>query len=128
MVRWLEWRALHSLASLVPALALTWAADARAQTTGTIVGVVSDAETRKPVHGALVVATSAALQGEQTAVTDVAGRYVLPLLPPGRYRVGVHLDGYQPADRADLLLRVDYTLRANLALVPEAVRIEEQVV
>jgi hypothetical protein len=101
---------------------------ARAHLTGTIVGAVSDGATGKPVGGALVVATSTALQGEQTAVTDVHGQFTLPLLPPGRYRLAVQRDGYRPAERTGLALRVDYTLRANLSLTPEAVELEAQVV
>ncbi len=119
---------LLRLLRLVPiALALA-ASVASAQTTGTIIGVVTDAATGKPVTGALVVATSPNLQGEQTAVTDAAGRYNLTVLPPGQYTLAVQLEGYKPAERSDILLRVDTTLRANMAVVPEAVQMEEQIV
>jgi hypothetical protein len=100
----------------------------RAQTTGTLVGTVSDGATGKPVAGALVIATSPGLQGEQTAVTDTGGHYLITLLPPGRYRVAAQVQGYQPAHRSGLALRVDFTLRANLVLTPEAVEVEPQVV
>jgi outer membrane receptor protein involved in Fe transport len=115
-------RVLACLASLAIAT------DASAQTTGTIVGVVTDAHTRTPVAGALVIATSPALQGEQTAVTDSGGRFTITLLPPGRYRLAARLEGYKPADRAGLALQVDYTLRANLVLEPEAVTLEAEVI
>ena len=108
--------------------ASAFATAARAQTTGTIVGVVTDAHARAPVAGALVIATSPGLQGEQTAVTDSAGRFTITLLPPGRYRLSARLEGYKPADRAGLALQVDYTLRANLVLEPEAVILETQVI
>ncbi len=110
-------------------LALLFAAGvASAQTTGTIIGVVTDASTGKPVTGALVIATSPNLQGEQTAVSDQAGNFRLQLLPPGQYQLAVQLEGYKPAERSDIVVRVDKTIRANLAVVPEAVQMEEQVV
>ncbi len=108
--------------------ALACATAGWAQTTGTLVGTVTDGATGKPVAGALVIATSPALQGEQAAVTDSKGHFVLTLLPPGRYRLAAQLQGYLPAERGDLVLRVDYTLRVNLAVTPEAVEHEPQVV
>ena len=109
-------------------LALLFAGVAFAQTTGTLIGVVTDASTGKPVAGALIVARSPNLQGEQTVVTDANGNYRITLLPPGEYTLAVQLDGYKPAERSDITLRMDKTIRANLAVVPEAVRMEEQVV
>ncbi len=109
-------------------LALLFAGIASAQTTGTVIGVVTDASTGKPVTGALVVATSPALQGEQTAVTDATGNFRIQLLPPGQYKLAVQLEGYKPAERSDITIRIDKTIRANLAVVPEAVQLEEQVV
>ena len=56
------------LACCALALAVVFAArPAHAQTTCTIVGTVSDAETKKPVDGAVIVVRSPALQGEQVA-------------------------------------------------------------
>jgi hypothetical protein len=99
-----------------------------AQTTGTMIGVVTDAQTDGPVAGALVVATGPNLQGQQTAITDATGAFRISLLPPGQYRIAADLDGYLPAERSDLTLRLDMTLRANLVLAPATVRMEEQVV
>jgi hypothetical protein len=119
---------LQRLLWVAPVAMLLFAGAASAQTTGTIVGVVNDAATGKPVAGALVIATSKSLQGEQTAVTDGRGSYTLSALPPGVYKLVAQLQGYKPAERTDLNLRVDFTLRANIAMVPEAVQMEEQVV
>ena len=112
----------------VAPLALIFAGVASAQTTGTIVGVVTDASTGKPVAGAVVIATSPNMQGEQTAVTDGNGNYRLTLLPAGEYKLAVQLEGYKPSDRSDIRLSIDKTLRANLAVVPEAVTMDEQLV
>lgn len=119
---------LLRLLRLVP-IALAFAASvASAQTTGTIIGVVTDAATGRPVAGALVVATSPNLQGEQTALTDAGGNYRLGLLPPGQYRLAVQVEGYKPSERSDIRLSADKTLRANITATPEAVQLEEQVV
>jgi hypothetical protein len=122
-------KTLNRLLRVAPIALLLWAGVASAQSaTGTLTGVVTDAATGKAVAGALVIATSPALQGEQTAITDGGGNYLITLLPPGRYKVAVQLQGYKPAERTDITLRVDFTLRANIAIVPEAVQMDEQVV
>ncbi len=118
---------LQRLLRLVP-IAFALSGVASAQVTGTIIGVVTDAQTGKPVAGALIVATSPALQGEQTAITESDGSYRLSQLPAGDYKLAVQLQGYKPAERSDIVLRVDKTLRANMVVVPEAVQMEEQVV
>ncbi|HVP69537.1 MAG TPA: TonB-dependent receptor [Anaeromyxobacteraceae bacterium] len=96
---------------------------------GTITGVVTDASTGNIVAGAVVIASSPALKGaEQTVVTDGSGRFTLPNLPPGDYKLQVQLGGYKPFERADLVVKADTTLRASLTVVPEAVQMEEVVV
>ncbi len=109
-------------------LALLLAGTASAQTNGKIIGVVTDFSTGKPLAGALVVATSPNLQGEQTALTDAQGSFRFDVLPPGPYKLSAQLDTYKPYERTDIVVRIDKTLRANLSLTPEAVQLEEQVV
>jgi outer membrane receptor protein involved in Fe transport len=101
---------------------------ARAQTTGAIFGVVTDSSTGLPVAGAEVVASGPALQGVQRATADERGRYRIPLLPPGPYRIAGTRAGYLPSERADLVLRLARTLRANLVLAPAEVQLPEQAV
>ncbi|WP_242344719.1 TonB-dependent receptor [Anaeromyxobacter terrae] len=114
--------------SRIAPLALLLAGVASAQETGVIIGVVTDGATGKPVAGALVVATSPALAGEKTGVTDGGGNFRIEGLPPGQYRLAVQLEGYRPAERADIAVRADTTIRATLAVVPAAVKLEEVVV
>lgn len=112
------------LVRLAP-LALAFVAGAaHAQTTGTIIGVVTDASTGKPVPDALVVATSPNLQGEQTALTDDTGNFRITLLPSGRYKLSVQREGFKPAERTDVEVHLDKTIKANLAVVPEAVTLD----
>ncbi len=109
-------------------LALLFTGVASAQSTGSITGVVTDGATGKPVVGALVVATSPSVPGQQTAVTDGRGSFTVSGLPAGQYKLQASIDGYKPETRGDLLLGENVTLRANLAVVPEAVQLEEVVV
>lgn len=73
---------------LIGALGLAlFASPALAQTTttGAIQGVVSD--DNGGLAGVTVVATSSALQGSASELTDSSGSYVLSNLPPGHYEV-----------------------------------------
>jgi iron complex outermembrane receptor protein len=119
---------LLNLLRLVPIALLLCAGVASAQSTGVITGVVTDGSTGKPVVGAVIVATSPAVQGERTAVTGSDGAFTISSLPAGTYRIAAQLGSYKPAERSDLVVKADTTLRANLAVVPEAVQMEEVVV
>ena len=122
------------LVRLAPIALLVAAGVAAAQTnqtasaTGIVTGVVTDASTGKPVAGAVVIGTSPAVKGEQTSVTDASGKFTISNLPAGTYKLGVQLGGFKPGERADLVVKADTTLRANVTVVPEAVQMEEVVV
>jgi outer membrane receptor protein involved in Fe transport len=123
MVTWGRCRGLAAL------LALGAAGLARAQaTTGTLSGEVLDAVAGKPLAGVQVSATSPALDGPRTVVTDVTGRFVLGALPPAIYRLEALAEGYLPEARAELAVKPNTTLQAGLVLTPEAVHLEEVVV
>jgi outer membrane receptor protein involved in Fe transport len=74
-------------------LAVTSHALAQGVQTGTIRGVVRDAQDL-PVPGVTVTVTSPALQGARTAVTDETGGYTLRGLPSGDYEVRFELSGF----------------------------------
>jgi len=59
-------------------------------TVGSVRGQVKDKATGEPGVGATVVATSSALQGEQTVLADDNGLYFLTSLPPGDYTLTVY--------------------------------------
>ncbi len=127
---------LHMLRAA--AVACMWASVGSAQTTGTVVGVVADASTGKPVAGAVVIARSPNLQSEETAVADETGNYRLGLLPPGTYTLFVPAFSgsapggkpveYDLAQRAGVEVRAEKTSRVNLGLAPASVQLEEQVI
>lgn len=76
---------------------VAWAALAAAQgnPTGSIRGVVNDPD-GLPLPGVTVTVSSAALQGNRTAVTSEHGDFLIPFLPPGDYTVLFELEGFQP--------------------------------
>jgi len=119
---------LAQIGILLTGAAAAQEAGTTAAASGVITGVVTDAATGKPVAGALVIATSPVLSGEQTVVTDASGKYVIGALPPGNYKISVQLGGYKPAERADLVVKADTTLRAAVTVTPEGVQMEEVLV
>src|SRR5262245_41931217 len=115
-------------AQLVAAAVLLFSASAFAQGSAVVTGTVRDASTKQPVRDAVVTVTSPALQGEQTVVTDAAGHYRIPNLPPGVYNIRLEADAYKLSSRGGIELRIDSTIRVNTELLPEALKAEEIVV
>ena len=62
-------------------------AHAQSQTTGAILGAVTDSKTGEKLAGVTVIATSPSLAQAQTAITDEKGQYKITDLPPGEYLV-----------------------------------------
>src|SRR5688572_4395473 len=107
--------------ALMPAAAV-----AQGVQTGTLTGTVKSID-GIAIADAAVVVTSAALQGERTAVTDGHGVYSLPSLPPGTYTVRFAKEGLSPAELTALLplgavAKVDAML--SVAQVTETVLVE----
>ena len=88
-----------------------------AQTTGSIVGVVTD-DSGGPLPGVTVEARSPSLQGTKVTVTDADGTYRLTLLPPGTYAVSASLPQFGRAEQTlqvllDRNVTADFRLRAT---------------
>ena len=64
-------------------------------TTGAIAGRVVDQQ-NLALDGATIRVTSPNLQGTRSTTTSATGDYLVPLLPPGVYSVGVEFAGLQP--------------------------------
>lgn len=100
----------------VALIAVLFASFAQAQTTSVLTGTVTDAATGKPLSGVVVTATSPALQGERTIVTNAAGIYRMLELSPGTYSMRFVKPGFTPFTKEALELKLDRTLRVNAQL------------
>ena len=87
-------------------------------TQGLITGRVVDTQTGLGVAGAVVNSFSAATNAAASARTDSSGTYLLPLLPPGQYRIHVTAAAYQPQDLQDLTLPVAARVDIDFRLRP----------
>jgi hypothetical protein len=88
---------------------------AAAQTTGSINGTVAD-NTGAMLPGVTVTATSPALMGAQTAVTNETGNYRFPSLSPGTYRLQFELSGFSNVVREDIIVNIGFTATVTVQL------------
>jgi hypothetical protein len=100
----IRWAALWMAASL-PAFA---------QTTQ-ISGVVTD-PAGASIPKAQIMAQEIDRGLRRSAVTNEAGVYAIPLLPPGRYSVTVRAAGFQTVSRESVALNADQPARIDFAL------------
>src|SRR5438552_16253216 len=96
----------------VIALSIT-SAPARAATTGTIKGRVTDQATGKPLTGVSVVVKGP--QDEQTEFTDASGNYTITDLLPGEYLVTFRFANVK-VERTNVLVEADKTIAVNGAI------------
>jgi hypothetical protein len=104
------------------------ASPALAQGTSVLLGTVTDTTSKRPIPDVLVTATSPNLQGEQTVVTDASGQYRLPQLPSGSYTLRFEKEAFKPYSREAITVRLDYSVRVNVELIPESALTEEVLV
>jgi hypothetical protein len=105
-------------AALVATLALGHSAFAQgggASSTGSISGEVKDAQ-GGVLPGVTVTATSPAQIGELTAVTNEAGIYRFPAVPPGEYRLAYELAGFQQTVRDGIRITLGFNAQVNVSL------------
>ncbi|MFN2317269.1 MAG: carboxypeptidase-like regulatory domain-containing protein [Gemmatimonadales bacterium] len=82
----------------------------------TMIGIVRDDSTGRPLPGVEVLLNGTA----HATVTNDAGRYSLAGLPAGNHQAIFRIVGYLPA-RVNVLLSAGDTLRVNQVLVPSTV-------
>ena len=94
--------------------------------TGSVQGVVRD------VQGGVLPGAAVAVSNENglalEIVTDAAGGYRYPALPPGRYQMAARLDGFDTARVADVALVLGAQLTIDLTLRPAGVAERVEVV
>ncbi len=87
-----------SIATLVVAAAFAATAQER---NGSVEGVVIDQQSAA-LPGVTVTISGVNMMGERTAVSDDAGRFRFPLIPPGKYAVKAALEGFQTVEKGDV--------------------------
>lgn len=96
-------------------LASLLAANALAQQAGQIVGSVTDGK-GEVVPGATVKAIEVGTGFTRTAITDSAGRYVLPAMRPTQYEVLVEANGFRNFRRTGVELLANQSLTINVTM------------
>jgi len=100
-----------------PLVGLLAPSTAEAASNGTISGVVTNAKTKKPQPGALVILQCVCMQGKRETQTNEEGLYAFRELPPGTYTVQV-LAGQSDISKKTELPRGG-RLRANFLIDPD---------
>src|SRR5437867_3958960 len=112
-------RGFHMVIAVLPGCLLAsthaFAQGGGASTTGSINGMVTDASLAV-LPGVTVTASSPSLMGLQTSVTDTAGNYRFPALPPGTYAVSYELPGFNTLKREDIQISMGFTATVNVEL------------
>jgi carboxypeptidase family protein/TonB-dependent receptor-like protein len=121
MMRWLRHASLTVIA--LGFVAVTAFAQGRA-TTADLTGVVVD-QSKAVLPGATVTATNVETNLTRSALTDGAGRFTIPALPPGIYTVRAELSGFAPATEERMTLALGQT--AELTLLMKIAGAEEVV-
>jgi len=86
-----------------------------AQTTGTLLGVVSD-QSGAAVPSATVRATNTDTGFVTSTKSDSAGSYLSPLLPLGHYTISVEASGFKTFVRSGVLVPVAQSIRVDVKL------------
>src|SRR5262249_27811352 len=85
--------------------------------TGSVQGTITD-PSNAAVAGATITLTDVSTNTERTAVTNDAGRYIFPNVPPGAYTVSIEKTGFRTTKfvRQAVSVGTTLTLDAQLAL------------
>jgi hypothetical protein len=117
---------MNGLRAWLVVLVTAWVTPLWAQTTGSINGSVVD-NTGAVLPGVTITATSPALMGAQSAVTNEGGAYRFPSLPPGTYRLAYELAGFANIVRDGIVVNIGFTATVNaqmqLATLQETVTV-----
>ncbi|HEX8029654.1 MAG TPA: TonB-dependent receptor [Vicinamibacterales bacterium] len=104
-----------ALAAAVALASPAFAQGGGASSTGSISGEIKDGQ-GGVLPGVTVTATSPAQIGALTAVTNEAGIYRFPAVPPGEYRLAFELAGFQSSVRDGIRITLGFNAQVNVAL------------
>ena len=102
-------------AGIATLLLLVASSVAQAATTGTLFGVVTDGD-GSALPGVTVTVSSPSLQGTRSVVTNAAGEYSFPILPPGVYRIEYALPSFEPLVRQGVVVNLDQASKVSVVL------------
>jgi carboxypeptidase family protein len=106
---------LGAIAVLLLAASTAFAQGGGASVTGTIQGRVTDAS-GAVLPGVTVTASSPAMIGTQTQVTNENGAYRFPAVPPGTYALTYELSGFTTARHEAVQVALGFTATLNVEL------------
>ena len=110
------WRnIIWALVAVVALASPAFAQGGGASSTGSISGEIKDAQ-GGVLPGVTVTATSPAQIGALTAVTNEAGIYRFPSVPPGEYRLAFELAGFQTSVRDGIRITLGFNAQVNVTL------------
>ena len=101
--------------TLLLVLAIIFSPTARADVTGSILGVVHD-RTQAVVAGARIVATNVQTNFKQETVSTADGSYRILALPAGNYKLTATAPGFQQFITTNIDLKVNDQLRIDVTL------------
>jgi len=105
---------LRLIGAVAVSIGLLAAAPALAQSTATLQGTVTDAQSAV-MPGVSITIHNTATNQDRSVVTDAAGAYVAAALAPGSYEITAHIEGFQDQKR-QLDLGPAQTVALNLKL------------
>jgi len=106
---------MRQLRFALPLVLLLVASSALAQTTGGLVGQVTDSSGAS-LPGVTVEVRSPSLQGVRTSLTDASGGYRFAILPPGVYEARFALEGFNTETRRDVRVSLSKDATVDVAL------------
>lgn len=112
-------REMWLVLTMVAVVLLLTPAEAVAQATartGTLTGIITDPD-GATLPGVTVTVSGPVLIQAQVTVTGIDGRFRVPALPPGIYRVEVELEGFGSLQQNDVRVSMGATQQVNFGMV-----------
>lgn len=96
----------------------------RGKTEPVMYGMVADAVTKKPVQGVTLSITPASKgqdnpKDKKEFVTDAAGQFKVPQMPPGEVVIVLEKKGYKTYRKENVIIKEGVSLKMNLDLTAD---------
>jgi hypothetical protein len=118
---------MRHLRFVLPLLVLVLAFNSFAQTTGGVMGRVTDSS-GAPLPGVVAELSGPTLGGTRIVVTDSGGNYRFAIVPPGVYQIRFQLDGFGNETRSEIRVSLARETSLDVVMRPAAVSQEITVV